>query len=102
MGHEPDWLTMPKEKTVNDSTTVLSMSTRRPWLPTVLEVSTEVSSSLASVSSSTEVSTLVSTILSNQSLSEILDPLLSPSSSVGLSLLFLVLLPTQLIPFHDE
>merc|ERR1712187_594752 len=99
---EPDLPTTPKVKTVNDNTTVSSMSTRRLLLPTVLEVSTEVSSSPASVSSSTEVFTSVFTTPSNHSSSETPDLPSSPSSSVGLLPLFLVLLPTQLTPFDDE
>merc|ERR1712178_518380 len=60
------------------------------------------SSSPASVSSSTEVFTSVFTTPSNHSSSETPDLPSSPSSSVGLLPLFLVLLPTQLIPFDDE
>ena len=73
------------------------MSTRRPSPPTVLPVSTEVSPSPVSVSSSTEVFTSVSTILPSQSSLVKVVPSWLPSSSVGPLLLFLVLLPTQLI-----
>ena len=85
-------------RTVRDNTMVSSMSTRRPSPPTVLPVSTEVSPSPVSVSSSTEVFTSVSTILSSQSSLVKVVPSWLPSSSVGLLLLSLVLLPTQLIP----
>merc|ERR1712071_680014 len=63
----PDWPTTPRAKVASDSSTVFSMSTRRPSPVTVSAVSTVDSSSRASVSSSTEVSTLVSTTVLNQS-----------------------------------
>merc|ERR1712071_19465 len=63
----PDWPTTPRAKVASDSSTVSSMSTRRPSPVTVSAVSTVDSSSRASVSSSTEVSTLVSTTVLNQS-----------------------------------
>merc|ERR1711963_470641 len=95
---EPDLPTTPKEKVVNDNSTVSSMCTERPSLPTVLEVSTEDSSSLALVSLSTEDSTSDSTTLSDQCFWEkkVTPPPLS--SWDGVSLLFPDLLPTQLIP----
>ena len=87
---------------VNDSTTVLLMSTRRLLPPTVLPVSTEVSLSLVSVSSSTEVFTSVSTILSSQSSLVKMVPSWLHSFLDGVLLLSLVLLPTQLIPSDVE
>merc|ERR1712071_367502 len=100
--HELEWPTMPKPRAASDSSTVLSMSTRRPLPLTVSPVSTVASSFHASASSSTEVCTLVSTTRSSQSCSARSQTRSFPSSLDGLSLPLLVSVATQSTLFDDE